>query len=85
MKNIVTQNRVPNSSIRAPIFHEPNYSQRQPKPGPNFANSGPNFAVPANINFALQTSILSHFHNKNSKRLKLKFEISFFLRLKLVS
>jgi len=25
--------------------------------------SGPDFALPANINFALQTPILSHFHN----------------------
>jgi len=62
------QNRASNSSIRAPIFHEPNCSQRQPKSGPDFANSGPDFALPANIHFALQTPILSHFHNKSQMK-----------------
>jgi len=57
------QNRAPNLPNRALIFYEQEASQMQPKSGPDFANSGPDFALPANINFALKTPILSHFHN----------------------
>jgi hypothetical protein len=76
LKKNVTQNRSPNLPNRAPIFPEQEASQRQPKSSPELQKSGADFGSSSKHDFALQTSILSHFYNKvDSKSILVRYVV----------